>query len=73
MTQVMHLRDASLRFEIWDTAGQERYHSVIPLYYRGAHAALLVYDISKRVTDYLQSCLVTKNNNAISIKVNVYL
>lgn len=49
MTQVMHLRDVSLRFEIWDTAGQEKYRSVAPLYYRGAHAALLVYDISKRV------------------------
>lgn len=49
MTQMVHLRDVSLRFEIWDTAGQEKYHSVTPLYYRGAHAALLVYDISKRV------------------------
>lgn len=50
LTQVVHLRDAILRFEIWDTAGQEKYHSVTPLYYRGAHAALLVYDISKRET-----------------------
>ncbi|TWW80318.1 Ras-related protein [Takifugu flavidus] len=48
MTHMIHLRDVSLRFEIWDTAGQEKYHSVTPLYYRGAHAALLVYDISKR-------------------------
>lgn len=52
MIQVMHLRDVSLRFEIWDTAGQERYQSLIPLYYRGAQAALLVYDISKRVTKH---------------------
>ncbi|XP_029315135.1 ras-related protein Rab-17-like isoform X2 [Cottoperca gobio] len=50
LTQKVHLSDATLRFEIWDTAGQEKYHSVTPLYYRGAHAALLVYDISKRVT-----------------------
>uniref|UniRef100_A0A673B673 RAB17, member RAS oncogene family n=1 Tax=Sphaeramia orbicularis TaxID=375764 RepID=A0A673B673_9TELE len=50
LTQVVHVSDASLRFEIWDTAGQEKYHSVTPLYYRGAHAALLVYDISKRET-----------------------
>eukprot|EP00066_Takifugu_rubripes_P021871 XP_011611137.1 PREDICTED: ras-related protein Rab-17 isoform X1 [Takifugu rubripes] len=52
MTHMIHLRDVSLRFEIWDTAGQEKYHSVTPLYYRGAHAALLVYDISKRETFY---------------------
>ncbi|XP_053184896.1 ras-related protein Rab-17-like [Scomber japonicus] len=50
MTRVVHLSDVTIRFEIWDTAGQEKYHSVTPLYYRGAHAALLVYDISKRET-----------------------
>ncbi|XP_026151534.1 ras-related protein Rab-17 isoform X2 [Mastacembelus armatus] len=50
LTSVVHLSDVTLRFEIWDTAGQEKYHSVTPLYYRGAHAALLVYDISKRET-----------------------
>ncbi|XP_010783446.1 ras-related protein Rab-17-like, partial [Notothenia coriiceps] len=50
LTQLVHLREATLRFEIWDTAGEEKYHSVTPLYYRGAHAALLVYDISKRDT-----------------------
>ncbi|KAL0964065.1 hypothetical protein UPYG_G00317880 [Umbra pygmaea] len=48
LTQVVCLSDATLRFEIWDTAGQEKFHSVTPLYYRGAHAALVVYDISKR-------------------------
>lgn len=50
LTRVVHLSNVTLRFEIWDTAGQEKYHSVTPLYYRGAHAALLVYDISKRET-----------------------
>ena len=29
-----------------DTAGQERYRSLAPLYYRGAAAAAVVYDIT---------------------------
>jgi len=28
------------------TAGQERYHSLAPMYYRGAQAAIVVYDIT---------------------------
>jgi len=37
-----------VKFEIWDTAGQERYHSLAPMYYRGAQAAIVVYDITSR-------------------------
>jgi Ras-related protein Rab-5C len=40
--------DEEVRFEIWDTAGQERYHSLAPMYYRGAKAALVVYDITDK-------------------------
>ncbi|CAA6673419.1 unnamed protein product [Spirodela intermedia] len=40
------VNDATVKFEIWDTAGQERYHSLAPMYYRGAAAAIIVYDIT---------------------------
>lgn len=39
-----------MKFEIWDTAGQERYHSLAPMYYRGAQAAIVVYDITNTDT-----------------------
>ncbi|KAG8729272.1 hypothetical protein FRC12_021101 [Ceratobasidium sp. 428] len=35
-----------VRLQIWDTAGQERFRSMAPMYYRGASAAILVYDIT---------------------------
>ncbi|XP_075385729.1 ras-related protein Rab-17 [Tenrec ecaudatus] len=45
-TKVVQVGAAHLKFEIWDTAGQEKYHSVCRLYFRGANAALLVYDVA---------------------------
>lgn len=42
--------DTTVKFEIWDTAGQERYHSLAPMYYRGAQAAIVVYDITNTVS-----------------------
>uniref|UniRef100_A0A0K0F8A0 small monomeric GTPase n=1 Tax=Strongyloides venezuelensis TaxID=75913 RepID=A0A0K0F8A0_STRVS len=46
LTQTISLDDTTVKFEIWDTAGQERYHSLAPMYYRGAQAAIVVYDIT---------------------------
>ncbi|OUZ99930.1 Small GTPase superfamily [Macleaya cordata] len=45
-TQILSLNEATVKFDIWDTAGQERYHSLAPMYYRGAAAAVIVYDIT---------------------------
>ncbi|KAL4773153.1 P-loop containing nucleoside triphosphate hydrolase protein [Aspergillus nidulans var. acristatus] len=38
--------DTLVRLQIWDTAGQERFRSISRLYYRGANACLLCYDIT---------------------------
>ena len=38
--------ETTIHFDIWDTAGQERYKSLAAMYYRGAAAALVVYDIT---------------------------
>jgi len=40
----------TLRFQIWDIAGQDTFSSVRPRYYKGAHAAILVYDITRLST-----------------------
>ncbi|TFJ86165.1 hypothetical protein NSK_002373 [Nannochloropsis salina CCMP1776] len=46
LTQAVVLEDSTVKFEIWDTAGQERYRSLAPMYYRGASAAIVVYDVT---------------------------
>ncbi|XP_066374459.1 ras-related protein RHN1-like [Miscanthus floridulus] len=61
-SQVLALDEATVKLDIWDTAGQERYHSLAPMYYRGAAAAIVVFDITstdsyvraKRWVDELQ-------------------
>ncbi|KAF9937733.1 hypothetical protein BGZ67_000945 [Mortierella alpina] len=47
LTQKCRLEDKVIKFEIWDTAGQERFHSLAPMYYRNAQAAVVVYDVTK--------------------------
>jgi len=39
-----------ITLDIWDTAGQERFAMLAPMYYRGAHCAILVYDRSQPQT-----------------------
>ena len=46
LSKTMTYNNKRYKFEIWDTAGQERYRSLAPMYYRGARAAVIVYDIT---------------------------
>mmetsp|Transcript_5706 Transcript_5706/g.9557 ORF Transcript_5706/g.9557 Transcript_5706/m.9557 type:complete len:204 (+) Transcript_5706:87-698(+) len=45
--QSLTTEEGSIKFEIWDTAGQERYHALMPMYYHGAAAAIVVFDITR--------------------------
>ncbi|XP_076451869.1 ras-related protein Rab-5C-like [Babylonia areolata] len=46
LTHTVIVKDCTVKMDIWDTAGQERYHSLAPMYYRGAAAAIVVYDVN---------------------------
>jgi Ras-related protein Rab-11A len=49
-TKKMKIDNSNIKVQIWDTAGQERYRSITSAYYRGAHGALVVYDITSKKT-----------------------
>eukprot|EP00766_Chilomastix_caulleryi_P000144 gnl/Chilomastix_caulleri/1137.p1 GENE.gnl/Chilomastix_caulleri/1137~~gnl/Chilomastix_caulleri/1137.p1 ORF type:complete len:165 (-),score=10.75 gnl/Chilomastix_caulleri/1137:309-803(-) len=44
-SKTVRANDHDVLLEIWDTAGQERYRSLVPMYYRDAECAIVVYDI----------------------------
>ena len=46
LSKTLQLEAETIKLEIWDTAGQERFNSLVPMYYRGAGAAIIVYDIT---------------------------
>ena len=47
MTKIVELPShKKIKISIWDTAGQERYKALSKVYYKGANAAIVVYDIT---------------------------
>ena len=48
ITKAVHTDEGQVNLSVWDTAGQERYRSLIPTYARGAHAAIICFDLASR-------------------------
>eukprot|EP00929_Paragymnodinium_shiwhaense_P016048 TRINITY_DN12418_c0_g1_i2.p1 TRINITY_DN12418_c0_g1~~TRINITY_DN12418_c0_g1_i2.p1 ORF type:complete len:263 (+),score=60.76 TRINITY_DN12418_c0_g1_i2:77-790(+) len=71
-TKTIETRKRQIKFEIWDTAGQERFKSLAPMYYRGASAAVVVYDQTseasfQRAQDWVKQVTATTSNPNIVI------
>ncbi|URE49079.1 RAB GTPase [Musa troglodytarum] len=54
-TRTIHVDGKLIKAQIWDTAGQDlmclrRYRAITSAYYRGSVGALVVFDLSRRVT-----------------------
>eukprot|EP00731_Ephydatia_muelleri_P027920 Em0019g793a len=50
ITRPITIDGSALYLDIWDTAGQERYGGITTSYYRGAHCAVIVYDVTVEET-----------------------
>ena len=49
----------NIKLQIWDTAGQERFKTITTSYYKGAHAILVVFDITDRDSfDHIRNWMV---------------
>ena len=64
-------------FKVWDTMGQEKFRSLIKLFYQGAKAAILVYDITnpntfKSIKEYWYSQIKNFGEKDVSM-FNIYL
>mmetsp|Transcript_86783 Transcript_86783/g.136917 ORF Transcript_86783/g.136917 Transcript_86783/m.136917 type:complete len:212 (+) Transcript_86783:69-704(+) len=49
-SRMIALGNKSIKLQVWDTAGLENFQALCASYYRGAIAALLVYDVCNRAT-----------------------
>ena len=50
LSKSFKINNRIFKIEIWDTAGQERYKSITAAYYKGAKGALVVYDITSKIS-----------------------
>ena len=46
----LKINDEIVKLQVWDTAGQEKYRSMTSSYYRGAHVALIVFDLTSHTS-----------------------
>lgn len=51
MTRIISLPYiGKVSLQIWDTAGEEKFKKVVPIYFKGANYALLVFDLTRKQT-----------------------
>ncbi len=49
-THDIQINNKTVKVQFWDTAGQEKYRALASAYYKNAHGAVIVYDITRKET-----------------------
>lgn len=73
LSKTIYLKDKTVRLQIWDTAGQERFRSLIPSYIRDSSVAVVVYDVTNRVSFLNSTRWVEDVRSERGSKVVIYL
>jgi small GTP-binding protein len=68
----------TVKLELWDTAGTERYKALMPMYYRGACAAVIAYDITneksfEKATEWVEELRMHSSPNIFIVLVGTKL
>lgn len=45
-TKKVWVGDEQVILEMWDSAGQERFRSIVPMYFKGSQAVIMMYDLT---------------------------
>ena len=58
--KTIEVNDKTVKLQLWDTAGTEKYRSITTSYYRGAHCAFIVFDLTaietfKNLSQWIES------------------
>ena len=48
--KTIEVDEQTIKLQIWDTAGMEKYKSISSSYYRGSHAAFVIFDLANKNT-----------------------
>mmetsp|Transcript_93907 Transcript_93907/g.184130 ORF Transcript_93907/g.184130 Transcript_93907/m.184130 type:complete len:234 (-) Transcript_93907:88-789(-) len=71
LSKKIEIHDVEVSLQVWDTAGQERFHqgSLGNSFYRGAHGALLVYDVNnassiEQIAQWRDECIAHQDTDA---------
>jgi small GTP-binding protein len=66
MQQTLTISGTVVKMHIWDTGGSDRFRSLVSMYYRDAHAAIVCYDLGNELSfkgvDYWTNEMKQKNN-----------
>jgi Ras-related protein Rab-5C len=65
LSKLVRVDDIEVRLQIWDTSGQERYRGMTPMYFRGAHVAIVTYAVTDQESfDGIDTWIASLRDNA---------